>query len=91
MAKLSVFPRSRVNGVGVYDHVALARLHEMGLSAETAIVAAAYEERVPIQRLAQLLELPRLQIAQRLDEYLQAKGIREADARAALVRSYDRN
>jgi hypothetical protein len=89
LAKVSLVPRAIVDGEPVYDRFSVARVRQLGLPVEAAVVAGAYEERVPFERLIKVLAIPRDEVGRHLDEYLKrAQGIDEARTRTALVRHY---
>jgi hypothetical protein len=89
MEKLGVKPRVIAAGEPLYNEFSPWLAQKAGLDVQTAIVAAAFKEKVPIDRLLDVMKFSRDDVAKSLDGYLQSlQGITSADERHLIVQKY---
>ena len=78
-----------VAGEPIYNEFSPSLAQKAGLDVLTAIVAAAFQEKVLAARLMEVTQLSRDDVAKSLDAYLRSlQGMSSAGARALLVRRY---
>jgi hypothetical protein len=89
LTRLGVAPRATVDGQPIYRGFSPSIARAYGLPEETAIVAGAYQEGVPAERIMRELNLTPEQLAEHLDTYFRtAQGVTEAGVRARMIADY---
>jgi hypothetical protein len=89
LRRLGVAPRATVDGQPIYRGFSPSIARAFGLSEQAAIVAGAYQEGVPAERIMRELNLTPDQLSELLDTYFRtAQGVSEAGVRARMIADY---